>query len=594
MKWFRAGSAALVVVALAGCKSFDGLTDLEVINQNAADRERVLQTWGDNENFTFGAFNAVYNAYMESGYIGQPTTTMADEQSISWGNFDGRILSSEPRTFFNNSPSYSYNNHAETPWFNAYEGLSTIYDGLKAFNEDTTGIACVEVDCDRINAYGKFVQGMGHGILALFFDSAFVIDETIALFDADGAEVVQPFVPYQVMWDSALSYFDQAIAGATGATWTIPSAIFGASGNQWTGDELAAVAHSMVAAWAPQMNRTTAERAAVDWNRVISSAGAGMAGDIMLEGDGCDKWCNDYVYFSHITTSTTWNRADYKTIGQYDENSVAGNGTYGYVDWLNEATPARTEFPMVGHPDGRIVGAGDTDGTTDGTNFKYRGPSRFPSSRGTYHYSLYSNSVYEGYPPTESGPMPWILRAHVDLNMAEGMHRMAGATTQGVIDIVNVTRGAAGLPNLTLASSYDVVLDAIYYERAIENFAACHGCQYFHHRGEGALANTQGTVGGGFDKDGAAIQHHQGPVEGTPMHFAPPGKELEILQRPIYTYGGVGSELAAGQGLASPPAFDASTAAKYSISGWYMPVEEVLQRRAERVNKSKSLVRYVN
>ena len=31
-------------------------------------------------------------------------------------------------------------------------------------------------------------------------------------------------------------------------------------------------------------------------------------------------------------------------------------------------------------------------------------------------------------------------------------------------------------------------------------------------------------------------------VEGTPLHFAVPGKELEILQKLLYTYGGVGNE----------------------------------------------------
>ncbi len=204
MKWLQAGSAALVVLALAGCKSFEGLTDLEVTNQNAADRARVLASWGDNENFVFGSFNALFEAY-SNGHPAQALTVMADEGTLSWGNHDARVLGSEPRSPFNNSPSYSYNNHAETPWYGTYEGLSNTYDGLKAVNEDTTGIACVEVDCDRLFAYGKFVQGMGHGMLALYFDSAFVLDETIDLFDADGAVIDQPFVPGEFVAGTALA-----------------------------------------------------------------------------------------------------------------------------------------------------------------------------------------------------------------------------------------------------------------------------------------------------------------------------------------------------------------------------------------------------
>ncbi len=324
-------------------------------------------------------------------------------------------------------------------------------------------------------------------------------------------------------------------------------------------------------------------------------------GDIFLEGDGCDQWCNDFLYFSQIITSTTWNRADYKTIGQYDENSTAGNGTYGYVDWLNEAIPARNDFPLVGHPDERIVGAGDTDGTTDGSDFVYGGSSRFPSSRGTYHYSMYSASKYQAYPPSEAGPMPWIMAVHIDLTDAEGDLRLNGvsASVTDAIDNSRVNRG--GLPSLAGATAA-VAMDAIIYERRIEDNQTCHGCAYFNRRGEGALANSQGYTGndpdgkpGGFDKDGNPIQHHQGLVEGTPRHFAPPGKELEVLQVGIWTYGGVGAEGPTNSSRAPTNAasYDRAAARTYSITAFYVPVEESLRNKAERASRSKALVRYV-
>ncbi len=607
MKWLQTtGSAALVVLVLAGCKSFEGLTDLDVINQNAADRERVLQSWGDNENFVFGSFNAIFEGW-SNGFPAQPQSVMADEASVSWGNHDARVMGSEPRSPFNNSPSYRFANTAENPWYDTYEGLSNTYDGLKAVNEDTTGLACVEVDCDRLFAYGKFVQGMGHGMLALNFDSAFVLDETIELFDVSSGtpvEIPQPFVPYQVMWDSAVSYMNQSRTLAAGGTWTMPDGVFGGSGNNWDGDELASVASSWLAQRWPQLARTVTERDGLRWDLIRTHAGQAMAGDITLQGDGCDQWCNDFLYFAHITTSTTWNRADYKSIGQMDENSTAGNATYGYVDWLNEATAARNEFHMVGHPDNRIVGAGDTDGTTDGTDFAYRGSSRFPTSRGTYHFSFYSASKWESYPPAESGPMPWIMRVHVDLNDAEGDLRINGVTTNvtTTIDATRVTRG--GLASITAggAPTVDQAMDAIVYESRIENFETCHGCAYFYRRSTGALADTKGYVGddpdgvpGGFNQAKVAIQHHQGLVEGTPLHMAPPGKELEVLQVPIWTYGGVGAEgpTNAGRAPTSAASYDRAAAGTHSISAFYVSVEESLRRKAKRVNRSKALVRYV-
>jgi hypothetical protein len=551
----------------------------------------VLQTWGDTENFMLGSFNALYSGWYAFGNPTQAMTVMADEGSLSWGNHDARVLGSEPRSPYNNSPSYSYNNVAETPWYSTYEGLSNIYDGLRAIDGDTTGLACVEVDCDRLRAYGKFVQGMGHALLAAYFDSIFILDETIDLFEADGSEIPQAFVPYDVAWTAAVGYFNE-VATYSGGTWTLPNNVFGSSGNNWNGAELNAVAKSMMGHLRPMMARTPAQRDAVDWQQVINDVGAGMAGDIFLEGDGCDKWCNDYLYFSQITTSTTWNRADYKTIGQYDENTTLGNGTYGYQDWLSEAVPARNEFPMVGHPDRRIVGAGDTDGTEDGITFRYRGASAFPSSRGTYHYSFYSSGRFEGFPAAETGPMPWVLREGLLLNAAEGDLRLNGASAS-VTQVLDATRIPAGLPS---AAGYNdaQAMDAIIYERRLENFGWCHGCAYMHARGEGALAPSRGFANGAMDKDGNPVAFdHQGLVEGTQLMFAPPGKELEILQVKIWTYGGLGNELGAGQGLGVSPVYGAAMVGTHSIQAFYVPMEESLRRKAERRSNGKALVRYV-
>jgi hypothetical protein len=63
----------------------------------------------------------------------------------------------------------------------------------------------------------------------------------------------------------------------------------------------------------------------------------------------------------------------------------------------------------------------------------------------------------------------------------------------------------------------------------METYLLCSGCSYFDRRGFGPVAPT----GPSF---------HHGLVEGTPLHYAPPGVELQVLQKPLYTYGGVGNE----------------------------------------------------
>ena len=61
---------------------------------------------------------------------------MADEWSFSWGNYDGRVLSSEPRVAYNNSPSYTYRLTAKQPWDNNYLAVSNASDALAIVAED--------------------------------------------------------------------------------------------------------------------------------------------------------------------------------------------------------------------------------------------------------------------------------------------------------------------------------------------------------------------------------------------------------------------------------------------------------------------------
>ena len=81
-------------------------------------------------------------------------------------------------------------------------------------------------------------------------------------------------------------------------------------------------------------------------------------------------------------------------------------------------------------------------------------------------------------------------------------------------------------------------MDKLIYEKRIENYGVCSGCAFFDRRGLGPLAPTGPTF-------------HHGHVEGTPLHFPVPGKELEVLGLPNYTFGGIGNELAPPSGAFS-------------------------------------------
>ena len=522
MKWVRMGSAVLLMFAFAACESLDEITELEVINQNNPDTERALAEAGDIENLIAGAFLAWHRATQE-GYPWSALSTAADETTASWGNFGAQLLSSEPRVAWDNSTAWRYRNHNQRPWYRNYVALSSVYDAFVAIQEDETGELAEAFNVDRARAFGKFVQGLSHGFLAMFFDSAFIFDETVDL-----ATTELEFQPYPTVMAAALGYLDEAIALASGASWSLPTAWI--LGNPLSAAELVQLMHTHYARQLAWVARTPAERAAVNWASVISHVNQGITEDFNIDGDGADNWWHAGVWYAAQSNSTTWHRADYKTVGFLDEGA-------GYAAWLAAPVAQRTEF-LLDVPDARIMPQNPRDPEGVGLDFQHQGASRFRADRGTYHHSRYMHHRYDDYPNSGGqDPEPHANYNATQLLKAEGLYRTgdkAGAAT-----IVNVSRvGRGGLAPAT-AGDADL-MDKIIYESRIEGFIVVTGEAWFNRRGWGPLAPT-------------GPSHHQGPVQGTALHMPVPGLELEILQKLSYTYGGVGNE-----GTALAPAAAAS------------------------------------
>ena len=107
-------------------------------------------------------------------------STAADAHSSSWGNWGMRDAGWEPRKAYNNDPSYSYNNLAETPWAESYQALAAVRDGLLTIED---GVRIQEGDgpdnTERLQVFAKFIQAMSLANLAVVFDQAFIVDETV-------------------------------------------------------------------------------------------------------------------------------------------------------------------------------------------------------------------------------------------------------------------------------------------------------------------------------------------------------------------------------------------------------------------------------
>jgi hypothetical protein len=541
MKRFRIAAITLLGVGLAACSGLSDLTDLEVTNENAPDRERVLAQAQDLEGVIGGAM-LIYWGGSEYTSPSWALSTTADEGTMSWGNFGMQQLSSEPRVAWPNDPAWTYRATTQEPWYENYGALSAVYDGITGI--DANADAATTIDVNRAKAFAKLVQGLAHGYLAAFFDSAFVFDETVNL-ETDLLELK----PYPDVHAAAIAELEEAISIASSNSFTIPNEWF--DGNAMTNTQLARFAHSIIARLMTQVARTPADRAAVDWATVIGHVNAGITSDINIVSNR-DRFWKALQWYGYQTTNNTWARGDYKTIGWTDQSG-------GFANWLATPVAQRNEF-LITTADRRITGAGGPQ--TNGTDFRYAGPSTFPSARGTYHYSYYGGSRFGNYPSSNgTAPARWMTTVEMQLIKAEGLLRTGGAAAlPEVVSIINATRVTRGqLPAATVADAD--LMDKLIYEKRIETYLLCSGCSYFDRRGFGPTAPT-----------GPAFHH--GPVEGTPTHFAVPGLELNVLQKPLYTYGGVGNEGSSLQPSGAPGIGGGSIGTRAPASLVYRPASQ--------------------
>ncbi len=573
LKRIRFGLPLWFILALSSCSIFDDLTELEVINQNDPDMLRALEEPGDIESLISSGFFVWHRAV----YGGQPASALSnigEEGSASWGGYAGQQLGQEPRVAWPNQASYLRSLFNRTPWYGNYEALSSVYDGLISI--ESRPELCVDFDCDRAHAFAKFIQGLAHGFIGLMFDSAFVFDETVDLQDGR-----LQFKPYPNLIAAAEGYFEAAIAEAEGASWTLPSSWI--RGNPFTPEQFARFAHAHAARMLYAAAREPAEHAAADWQKIIDHVDAGidptMTRDggygregIYLNGDAQMDWWQAMNYFGNAINASSWHRADYKSIGVYETDG-------GYTAWLNASLDDRNDFCLV-TADERIVSPGQCD--QDGLDFIFKGRSPFPSQRGTYFYSMYMNANYAAYANgDQSAPMPQMLYVTQQLIKAEGLAWTGNlADAASIVDRTRVGRG--NLPPAT-TTNLGALLPEIWYEFLIENYYVCTGCAYFPRRGWQALSPT-----------GPA--HHWGLVEGTPLHFPPPGKELDILEHPNWTYGGVGNEGGTLQPAPTSGAYGGSTwpaTAVYAFNDMETIAEKLDHVRRERSDGPKGMLSLV-
>ena len=179
-----------------------------------------------------------------------------------------------------------------------------------------------------------------------------------------------------------------------------------------------------------------------------------------------------------------------------------GDGSYGPTNNFNGYS-TRAETPNAG------------------TDYACSAVAIFPAARGQYHQSNMQHIRYHGLAsrgedlPTDdgTGQDPMFTEQMNDLLWAEGLIRSGGDKVLAAAKINNSRVGRGGLPALTGAEADTVLYDALHYEQEIEFMGQGATAFFNRRRVDGLILNTP----------------HQMPV---------PAKELDILQRAIYTFGG--------------------------------------------------------
>jgi hypothetical protein len=565
---------------LAGCALAGACYDLDVAviqptGGTTYTREEILASPVLMDRLVAGTFVDLWTAVGDES----PWTAFSvygEELTTSATNIDRPIWQQirEPRVEIANNLGVEHD-MMKVPWawFYAANSSAAEYGGIvEANNIQIIDPALNRNNTLRFKAFSKFIMGLSHVYLGLIFDSAAVVGYGIDL----SKPVNLPLKGNKEVLDSGIKYLQDAIDFTLQGNFAFPI-----NEGQWIyrtsfdNSRLRAVAHSYIARAMVYGARTKAERDAVDW---------AVVKDHLLQGTfsnfgplGQPSGTTATLEFTHRSalTAAPWdppaNPTDLICNGEctfagrarVDNRLVGPADTSGaYQLWLQHAATARfdTVAPFfVATPDKRIQPSElAIAGPPVNKPAYFKVTDVYPPQslmdttlRGKYFISFYWNSTrgldnHSSQFPRDGGgrneeddlntiPDEMLLGVEMDLLLAEAHWRLN--EQQAAVDLINKTRTSNGeLPAITTGGVPDAincvprrsdgvcgtVMDALMYEKRLETYGT--GIAYFDMRGWGCL------------------------IKGTPLHLPPPGAQLDLLGKKIYSYGGS----AAGKGAPDP------------------------------------------
>jgi hypothetical protein len=485
--------------------------DLEVVNPNEPDRDRALRDALAVESLVAGSFQTWWDI-TQGRAPGRFLAIAADTHTstaLNYGTWDAGFL---PRKPLINLPGYQWGYPIEDPWNFLNRANAAVRDGL-IMVQGGLQIGANGADTPRLRAFGKFMQALNHGYLALLYDKAWIVDET----KDTQANVASREIPdHKAVMAAARAYFAEARQIAGQNTFTIPA---GWMGNRtYTSQELIRITRSYEARFMTAVARTAEERAQVNWNEVLTHIQAGVTSDFGVQMDGSGGlWSKGSGLKA---ASSQGNGVALRLLGPADQSGT-------WRAWENTEPRLRNWF-FVETDDRRIHAEGNKE--LSGTLFQIRKQGNNTvvhgeAQRGLWYQSPYATFAWRTIADTNLGFAPDLTVEEMDFLRAEAYIRLNRAAE--ALPIINKTRvengklppatltgvsGARCVPK-TITGACGNLMDALIYEKRLETLWLSAGLDFFDARGWGIL------------------------VKGTFIHLPVPGIELTALQIPSYTFG---------------------------------------------------------
>jgi len=542
MNSFR-GTLAVATVVL-----FATSCDLNVPNPNAPDRTRTLSTPEGLAQLLSGGFRSWVEA--RENYYVMPLDAQADNYTASWNNAAMRFYTSVGsdcpiRCGWTNSstaPEAAGGPTVEALWYGYY----TVLNSANSVMTGIKGGTCFDDDCaadntitTRNTAMAKMLQGMALAGIAMVYDQGFFVDENTDLTNPSAL----PFSTRAELRDSAIKKFNEAYTIAAAGSWSTDPDWMGIGQTQsYTAAQMAQLIRTMEAELIALWPRNGAENTAADWASVASYASQGISStapftwDYFIDvnsrecGIDCIKNWGNSVATERVDTRVAallttnhqdpWPAPSGNPCPTVSSDKRVGDGTYG--------PPNNKNFDAV------AIAPADAGA---GTDYACAGVAIFPPARGSYHQSNLQHVRYhelasrgEDLPTDDgTGQDPMYTPQMNDLLWAEGLVRSGGDLNLAAAKIDNsrVTRG--GLSS-TAGLTAPELITAIQYEQEIE-FMGQGVDPFFNRRRSGYNAPAAGGRPAYVD----------GLITNTPRHMPVPAKELDILLRAVYTFGGPSS-----------------------------------------------------